>query len=73
MLKQASNWWEGPGKPEYGGELVIRANNDIVNFDPYNSPGGNIHSAWLERLVSDDWTLDRPSSISRRTGVPRNT
>ncbi len=58
MEKQTAKWWESLGQPEYGGELVIRANNDIVNFDPYYSPNGNIHAAWLERLVSDDWTLD---------------
>jgi len=46
------------GMPEYGGELAIRANNKIVNFDPYDAPSGNIHSAWMERLVSGDWTLD---------------
>jgi ABC-type transport system substrate-binding protein len=38
--------------------MVIRANWDIVNFDPYNAPFGNILSAWMETLVSDDWTLD---------------
>jgi peptide/nickel transport system substrate-binding protein len=57
MEKQATKWWDKLGKPEYGGELVIRANNDIVNFDPIHSPDGNIHTAWLERLVSPDWTV----------------
>jgi peptide/nickel transport system substrate-binding protein len=56
--KEKRQWWERLGKPEYGGELLIRANTDIVNFDPYNAPSGNIHSAWMERLVSGDWTLD---------------
>ena len=58
MEKKARNWWDKLGKPEYGGELVIRANTDIVNFDPFNPPFGNIHSAWMETLVADDWTLD---------------
>jgi peptide/nickel transport system substrate-binding protein len=58
MEKKARNWWDILGQPEYGGELVIRANTDIVNFDPYNPPFGNIHSAWMETLVTDDWTLD---------------
>jgi len=58
MEKKIANWWEKLGRPEYGGELVIRANSDIVNFDPYNAPLGHIYSVWLERLVSDDWTLD---------------
>ena len=51
-------WWDKLGKPEYGGEIVIRANWNISSFDPYNAPFGNIHSAWMERLISDDWTLD---------------
>jgi peptide/nickel transport system substrate-binding protein len=51
-------WWEKLGKPQYGGELTIRANWNIVSFDPYNAPLGNIHSAWMETLVSDDWTVD---------------
>jgi len=58
MEKETPKWWEKLGRPEYGGELVIRANNKIVNFDPYDAPSGNIHSAWMERLVSGDWTLD---------------
>jgi peptide/nickel transport system substrate-binding protein len=56
--KTARRWWDKLGKPQYGGELVIRANSNIVNFDPYNASGGNIQSAWMERLVSDDWTMD---------------
>ena len=54
-----SNWWDKLGKPQYGGELVIRASRNIVNFDPYFSERlTHINSAWMERLVSDDWTLD---------------
>ena len=49
--KTARRWWEKLGKPQYGGELVIRANSNIVNFDPYNALSGNIQSAWMERLV----------------------
>ena len=30
-------WWDKLGKPQYGGEMVIRANWNIVNFDPYNA------------------------------------
>ena len=58
MEKKVRKWWDKLGKPEYGGELVIRANSDIVNFDPYNPLLGNIHSAWMETLFTDDWTLD---------------
>jgi len=32
-----NNWWDKLGKPQYGGELVIRAGGNIVNFDPYFS------------------------------------
>ena len=53
------NWWDKLGKPKYGGEMVIRASRNIVLFDPFiTEPLTNIHSAWLERLVMDDWTLD---------------
>jgi hypothetical protein len=56
--KAATPWWDDLSKPRYGGEMIIRANLDIVNFDPYDAPMATIHSAWLERLVSDDWTTD---------------
>ncbi len=58
MEKKAVKWWNKLGKPQYGGEMVILANWNIENFDPYNAPFGNIHSAWMETLVTDDWTLD---------------
>ena len=52
-------WWEKLGKPQYGGEITIRASRDIVNFDPYFAETlTSIYGAWLERLVTDDWTLD---------------
>ena len=54
-----SHWWDKFGKPEYGGEIVIRASRNIVNFDPYFSENlRSIYGAWMERLASDDWTLD---------------
>jgi len=46
MKRQAEtvgNWWDKLGKPQYGGELVIRADRNIVFR---NMP--NIDSAWLE-------------------------
>ena len=59
MEKKADRrWWDKLGKPEYGGELVIRANTDIVNFDPLHSPDGHIYAAWMETLAAGDWTLD---------------
>jgi peptide/nickel transport system substrate-binding protein len=52
-------WWDKLGKPQYGSELVIRANRDIVNFDPYYTETlTSIYGAWMERLVADDWTVD---------------
>ena len=57
--KKDGNWWDKLGKPQYGGELVIRANRNIENFDPYFSENlTSIYGAWMERLASDDWTLD---------------
>jgi peptide/nickel transport system substrate-binding protein len=54
-----SNWWDELGEPQYGGEMTIRASRNIENFDPYYSEGmTSIYGGWLERLVSDDWTLD---------------
>jgi len=52
-------WWDKLGKPQYGGEMVIRASRNIVNYDPYFGVGPvHIVTAWMERLVADDWTLD---------------
>ena len=52
-------WWDKLGKPQYGGEMVIRANKNITNFDPYFSETlTSIYGGWMERLVSDDWTLN---------------
>jgi len=62
MVRKATtggNWWDKLGKPQYGGEMVIRADRNIVNFDPYFSLNlTTINSAWMERLFADDWTLD---------------
>ncbi len=59
MEKTTGKWWDKLGKPQYGGELVIRANRDIVNFDPYFTETlTSIYGAWMERLVADDWTVD---------------
>ena len=59
MEKKSGNWWDKLGEPHYGGEMTIRASRNIVNFDPYfGSRFANIVTAWLERLVADDWTVD---------------
>jgi peptide/nickel transport system substrate-binding protein len=58
MLK-TTTWWETLGKPQYGGEMVIRMTNNIVNFDPYLSEHiAQVYSGWLERMQAEDWTLD---------------
>ena len=36
MGKEIQKWWERLGAPLYGGEIVLRNNRDIANFDPYN-------------------------------------
>jgi peptide/nickel transport system substrate-binding protein len=59
LIKTRGNWWDKLGKPQYGGEMVIRASRNIVNFDPYsNTMLTGLQTAWMERLHADDWTLD---------------
>ena len=54
-----NNWWDKLGKPQYGGELNIRASRNIVNFDPYYHESlTTIQTAWMEKLHADDWTLN---------------
>jgi peptide/nickel transport system substrate-binding protein len=54
-----NNWWDKLGKPQYGGVMTIRATRNIENFDPYFAEERtSIYGGWMERLVSDDWTLD---------------
>jgi peptide/nickel transport system substrate-binding protein len=58
-VTNSGNWWDKLGKPQYGGEMVLRASRNIENFDPYFSEGlTSIYGGWMERLVADDWTLD---------------
>ena len=59
MENTAGKWWDKLGKPQYGGEIVISSPSDITNFDPYFSEHlTGIYSAWLERLIAEDWTVD---------------
>ena len=70
--KTAARWWEKLGKPQYGGELVIRSTRNIVNFDPYNGAHlTQIYAGWLERLFSEDWTID-PASFEYKTMAPNH-
>ena len=58
-MKKGANWWDQLGKPQYGGELKIRLMQNIANFDPYFSEHlTQVYSAWMERMHSEDWTLD---------------
>ncbi len=57
-MENYHSWWEKLGKPQYGGEFNIRLNRKIVNFDPYFGYHlTQIHTAWLEKMFVDDWTL----------------
>jgi peptide/nickel transport system substrate-binding protein len=39
--------------------MTLRINQNIANFDPYNADTlYTIDAAWMERLFTDDWTLD---------------
>jgi len=58
-ITTGSIWWDKLGKPQYGGELNIRASRNIVNFDPYYHESlTTIQTAWMEKLHADDWTLN---------------
>jgi ABC-type transport system substrate-binding protein len=58
-MEKKTAWWEKLGKPQYGGELNIRLNRKIVNLDPYFGYHlTQIHTAWMEKMFVDDWTLD---------------
>ena len=58
-MKNKMSWLDKLGRPQYGGEMVVRVSRNIVNFDPYfGVEPVHIVTAWMERLVADDWTLD---------------
>ena len=63
-------WWEKLGKPQYGGEMILRINKNINIFDPYfGNHHFQIYSAWMESLHTDDWTTD-PSTYEYKIGYP---
>ena len=67
LMRRKHAWWQNLGKPQYGDEIIIRSNKNIVNFDPYFAEAlTTIHSAWMERLVADDWTIS-PEKWDYRT------
>ena len=58
MEKTTDRWWDKLGTPQYGGEMTIASRN-IENFDPYFNEGlTTIQSAWMERLIADDWAVN---------------
>jgi peptide/nickel transport system substrate-binding protein len=69
MDNNTGKWWDKLGDPQYGGEITIRANRNIQNFDPYFDESNlcSIQGAWMERLACDDWTLD-PSAWDTQLG-----
>ena len=72
IMEKKVAWWDKLGKPQYGGEMVIRVNRKIVNLDPYYGVHlPQIHTAWMEKLFVDDWTLD-PEIYDYRMYLPPN-
>ena len=72
LEKNTGHWWDKLGKPQYGGELKIRLNRKIVNFDPYYGVHlTQIHTTWMEKMFVDDWTMD-PAVYDYRVGQRPN-
>jgi peptide/nickel transport system substrate-binding protein len=72
MMERKIAWWDKLGKPQYGGEMSLRINSNITNYDPY--VGGHhfqVYSAWMEQLHTDDWTTD-PAIYEYKIGFPPN-
>ena len=64
-------WWDKLGNPQYGGELVIRAGGNIVNFDPYFSEKlTSIYGGWLEILSRTIGLWTRQYGITGYRGIP---
>ena len=54
-----ANWWDKLGKPQYGGTIVYSSGFDFTNHDPFSSMGGaSMETAWMDKLASDNWTID---------------
>jgi len=54
-----ANWWDKLGNPQYGGTIIYSSGFDFTNHDPYSSMGGaSMETAWMDKLASDDWTVD---------------
>ena len=58
-MKKEVVWWNRLGKPQYGGEIVLWSDRNIVNFDPYYEAFyTQIMWTWMEGLAKEDWTKD---------------
>jgi ABC-type transport system substrate-binding protein len=59
FMKKTTAWWEKLGKPQYGGEMVLHSDRNIVNFDPYYDAFiTQIFWTWMESFASGDWTYN---------------
>ena len=59
IIKRKGEWWDKLGQPRYGGEMVLRIDRNLSNFDPfYEASLPQIFWAWMESLAKDDWILD---------------
>jgi len=65
-------WWDKLGAPQYGGEITIRANRNIQNFDPYFDESNlcSIQGAWMEGwpVMIGSWI--RQPGIPNWAGIP---
>ena len=58
--RSGSRWWYKLGKPQYSGELVIRANRNLPDSDPRFDESNfySIQRVWMERPACADSTLE---------------
>ena len=52
-------WWDKFGVPQYGGEMNLRLNQNVTNWDPYN--GANFSAVignYMEQPTATDWLTD---------------
>ena len=64
-MKRESSNCRISGKPQYGGEMTMRINRNIMNFDPMTTDCLRPYmSAWMERPIADDWTQTRQNATT---------
>jgi len=58
------NWWDNLGVPQYGGQITIASNSNILTFDPIlGTTNTSWNFAWQEQPFTDNWTLS-PSTFA---------